>query len=309
MLLHIDTMQRNAKMRAHTATHLLHFALGKLLWTTKQAWSWVDRDLLRFDFATQRTLEVDELVAIQDQVLSRIKADIPVSIQEMTMTEATALWAKAFFEDKYWERVRVVSIITPDETLRSLELCGGTHVVSTWYIGAFAILSQESVASGTRRITACTWPEVAQALTHAHQLIARYAQKLWCQTKQIDEKIEKILLHHQELISTHEAIENKYYTLLLSSLPHKPTKDWCIDQVINLSQLWLKDDTLKTIVSVIKTVYTEKNILLTTQQWWFALRVNRAWMSAKTIIQQRWVTWGWSDALIQWKDERILSIE
>jgi len=51
----------------------------------------VDRDLLRFDFATQRTLEVDELVAIQDQVLSRIKADIPVSIQEMTMTEATAL--------------------------------------------------------------------------------------------------------------------------------------------------------------------------------------------------------------------------
>jgi alanyl-tRNA synthetase len=289
-------------MRAHTATHLLHFALGKILWNTKQAWSWVDSDQLRFDFASTRALENHELTMINNLILSRIQADIPVQIEEMLFSQASTLWAKAFFEDKYGDLVRVVSITTTDETLHSVELCGWTHVQSTWHIWSFSILEQESVASGTRRIIACTWPQVAYELNATQSTITKFAELLWCQPKQIEEKIEKILMQNVEVQRTNEWLETKYYTLLLNSLPKVASKISMVDTALNLTQLWLNEQALKPLLWILKIEYQGKNMLVYTQEGSYGLRVDRPWMSAKTLAKERWLAWWWSDHLVQGKD-------
>lgn len=160
MQLSVDPVQRHAKTRAHTATHLLHTQLANIFPQTKQAWSLVDQDYLRFDFYADNTLTDEQIQTIESQINTQIEQALPVTTQELSYNAAIQAGAKAFFEDKYGDAVRVVSI--GDNV--SVELCGGTHVANTAHIGAFVIISQEAVASGVKRITAVTWPKVAQEL-------------------------------------------------------------------------------------------------------------------------------------------------
>ena len=127
MKLVVDQAQRFAKMRAHTAAHLLHAELAKLFPNTKQAGSYVDENYLRFDFAADRGLTPAELAQVQTSINALIYQAIPVQTIEASYDEAIALGAKAFFEDKYGDVVRVVKV---DQDL-STELCGGTHVTNT----------------------------------------------------------------------------------------------------------------------------------------------------------------------------------
>lgn len=174
MKLIVDHSSRFAKMRAHTATHLLHAQLAKFFPKTKQEWSLVDNDLLRFDFAADRLLDPQELANIEKKINQIIYLACDVTTQEMSIDDAAKLWAKMFFEDKYGDTVRVVQIkntqLPPElqnddipEYLASFwdflstELCWWTHVSNTKDIWCFAILSQEAVASGIKRITAITW--------------------------------------------------------------------------------------------------------------------------------------------------------
>lgn len=173
MKLTVNPSQRYAKMRAHTATHLLHAELGKIFPDTKQAGSLVDSDLLRFDFYAERLLTQQELAMIEKRINQMIYLAREVKVEEMSIEAAGKLGAKMFFEEKYGDVVRVVQVINdelPQEmqhdnnaeyfasygNLLSVELCGGTHVSNTKEIGAFTILSQEAVASGIKRITALT---------------------------------------------------------------------------------------------------------------------------------------------------------
>lgn len=173
MQLIVNIAQRYAKMRAHTATHLLHAALTQIFPDTKQAGSLVDNDLLRFDFYAERLLTPFELAVIEKRINQIIYLACEVKTEEMTIDQASKLGAKMFFEEKYGDIVRVVQVINKDfpaefqqddnaeyfsrfgEAL-SLEFCGGTHVNNTKEIGAFTILSQEAVASGIKRIIAVT---------------------------------------------------------------------------------------------------------------------------------------------------------
>lgn len=141
----VDLAQRKAKMRAHTGTHLLHAELVKIFPHTKQAGSLVNEDFLRFDFQADRALNMQEVAKIQQMINTLIYQSIPVNIEEMSYKDAISRGAKAFFEDKYGDVVRVVKIKNDD--FLSIELCGGTHVNNTSEIGAFIIVSQEAVAS------------------------------------------------------------------------------------------------------------------------------------------------------------------
>ncbi len=148
----IDVERRREIEREHSATHLLHEALRRVLGThVQQSGSLVAPDHLRFDFSHFERVREDELRAIEDLVNEKIFASIPVHTEELPIEKArTVPGVKMFFGDKYGDTVRVV-FIDPDF---SAEFCGGTHVRNTSQIGLFKIISEGSVAAGVRRIEA-----------------------------------------------------------------------------------------------------------------------------------------------------------
>ena len=144
--------RRAAISRAHSATHLLHSALRKVLGDhVHQAGSLVEPDVLRFDFTHYTAITPEELRAVEDAVNESVLAGLDVCTVEMSLDEARKSGATALFGEKYGSSVRVVSM---GEVSR--ELCGGTHLSNTAKVGAFRIISEGSVASGVRRIEAYT---------------------------------------------------------------------------------------------------------------------------------------------------------
>src|ERR1041385_6114739 len=148
----VDVEKRDATRRNHTATHLMHAALREVLGThVKQAGSVVAPTYLRFDFSHYQPLTQAEKEEIERLVNYHILRNEPVQTDEMAIEEAMRSGAMALFGEKYGEKVRVLSI-KGLEGIFSKELCGGTHVRATGDIGLFKITSDESIASGVRRI-------------------------------------------------------------------------------------------------------------------------------------------------------------
>ena len=160
----VNDDRRAAIRRNHTATHLLHEALCRVLGGhVRQSGSLVGESSLRFDFTHFEAVTREQLLAVEMEVNARILENTDLTVEESDMEHAREMGAKALFEEKYGDVVRVVQI--PGF---SAELCGGLHVSSTGEIGCFKILREEGIGSGTRRITAVTG------------LVAvRLFQKLW----------------------------------------------------------------------------------------------------------------------------------
>ncbi|MBC7074180.1 alanine--tRNA ligase, partial [Candidatus Parcubacteria bacterium] len=134
--------------KLHTATHLLHAALRKILGeSVRQMGSDITSERLRFDFSYPRKLTQDELKKIEDLVNQKIKEDLKVIKKEMTLKEALASGALAFFKEKYPEKVTVYEIGD-----FSKEICAGPHVKNTGELGKFKIVKEESAGAGIRRI-------------------------------------------------------------------------------------------------------------------------------------------------------------
>jgi alanyl-tRNA synthetase len=170
----IDVERREAIRRNHTGTHLLHWALRELLGTdVHQQGSYVGPDYLRFDFNHHASLTAEELRHVEDLVNERVLADEPVRAFETTRDEAQTLGAMAFFGEKYGEIVRVIEAGT-----RSTELCGGTHVGATGFIGPLKITSERSIATGTRRIEAVTGFGTLARVRSEEDLLAHAARVL-----------------------------------------------------------------------------------------------------------------------------------
>jgi alanyl-tRNA synthetase len=150
----VDRSRRLATQANHTATHLLHAALRRLLGThVRQAGSYVGPDKLRFDFTHGERLSPAEATAVEELVNEWIVASLPVRAVETTRVEAERLGAMALFGEKYGDWVRMVDV---EEVSR--ELCGGTHVASTAEVGLFHLTHETSSAANVRRIEAVTGP-------------------------------------------------------------------------------------------------------------------------------------------------------
>ncbi len=148
----VNVQRRTAIRRNHTATHLLHEALSRVLGGhVRQAGSLVGESSLRFDFTHFEAVTREQLLTVETEVNARIMENTVLEVEETDMESARQTGARALFEEKYGDVVRVVQI--PGF---SAELCGGLHVSATGEIGAFKILREEGIGSGTRRITAVT---------------------------------------------------------------------------------------------------------------------------------------------------------
>jgi alanyl-tRNA synthetase len=171
---HVDHERRLRTMANHTATHLLHAALREVLGThVKQAGSLVAPDRLRFDFTHFAPLTPAEIEEIERLVNNQTVRNVMVSKVEKTLDEALASGAMALFGEKYSDKVRVVSV--PGF---STELCGGTHVNATGDIGAFKIISDASIASGTRRIEAVTGKGAFERFQQSETLLIEAAARI-----------------------------------------------------------------------------------------------------------------------------------
>ncbi|MGD0115793.1 MAG: alanine--tRNA ligase [Dehalococcoidia bacterium] len=152
----VDADRRWDIMRNHTATHLLHAALRRVLGPhARQSGSLVAPERLRFDFTHVEALKPEELSQVERLVNEKIRENLPVRTQRQSYEEATAGGATALFDEKYAAEVRVVEVIE-DSDRYSAELCGGTHVHATGDIGQLVIITEESVGAGLRRIEALT---------------------------------------------------------------------------------------------------------------------------------------------------------
>ncbi|ELR6015034.1 alanine--tRNA ligase [Campylobacter upsaliensis] len=149
LLAHIDEDKREQIARHHSATHLLHYALRKILGThIAQAGSLVEFNKLRFDFNHPKALTKEELEKIENLVNEMISSSYPALLEEMSLDDAKKSGAIALFSEKYENKVRVLSLG------ESKELCGGTHVNNSAEIGSFFILKESGVSAGVRRIEA-----------------------------------------------------------------------------------------------------------------------------------------------------------
>ncbi len=186
--LDVDARRRFNTMRNHTATHLLHAALRKLLGTqVRQLGSLVSPEKLRFDYSYGSALSQEELQAIEDRVNQEIWANSLVSKIEKPIEEARQDGAIAFFGEKYGDRVRVVSV----ESF-SKEFCGGTHCDRTGQIGFFVIIAETSIASGTRRIEARTGEAAMDYMRSLRSQILEIAEKLRVGPADIAPRISKL---------------------------------------------------------------------------------------------------------------------
>jgi alanyl-tRNA synthetase len=179
---------REFTRKNHTATHLLHWALHRVLGEhVEQRGSKVKPDEFTFDFSHTGPMTKDEMDEIERLINEKIYADLPVQARELSQAEARKLpGVKAFFGDKYGDVVRVVEI--GDGFSR--EFCGGTHLNHTGQAGYFVIIREDAVGKGVRRLTCNTGPEAVRYGQKLHRLIMDLTEKFHCKWEEFPSRVE-----------------------------------------------------------------------------------------------------------------------
>ena len=210
----IDAARRKAIMRAHSATHLLDYALRTVLGDhAHQAGSLVEPDRLRYDFTHFSAVTADELVKISRLVSELVLDGMPVETKEMPIAEAKKLGAIALFGEKYGDVVRVVNMGG-----KSVELCGGTHVDNTAKVGPFRITSESSVASGVRRIEAVTGEAFLNLVDEMNMRLVKAAELLKTTPMELINKAQSSMNEIRELHQTIERMKDKLFAGDVDSL-------------------------------------------------------------------------------------------
>lgn len=201
--LSVDRRLRKETEIHHTATHILHAVLRKVLGDhVKQAGSLVASDRLRFDFTHFSALTPEELAEIERLVNEEILENQGLQVRVMDIEDALKTGAMALFEEKYGDRVRLVEI--PGF---SRELCGGTHTRNTGDLGLFIIVQETSIAAGVRRIEALAGRHAFEYLNQQRQLLNRAAAVLKVAPQDVADRIEKVVVQERQLEKELEALK------------------------------------------------------------------------------------------------------
>ncbi len=250
----IDVDRRENIRAYHSATHLLHESLRRVLGThVMQKGSLVAPDRLRFDFSHMKPISIEEIQKIEKFVNSMIEKKSNVRTRMMTPKEAVDNGALALFGEKYGDEVRVLSMGAEKDRFFSTELCGGTHVRNTGDIGKFKIISQTSIAAGIRRVEALRDKQLQDYLSNKEKLSDLSSQKEEEKIKELASKIIKFggkpNLDNENQKNLIKDLSKQHEELLAKSILSDKSKNIIKDQDINnikvrfqkVSDLPLKD--------------------------------------------------------------------
>lgn len=191
----VDTERRQAIRRAHSATHLLHYALQQTLGGhAQQQGSKVDADWLRFDFSNQTAIDDSTLRKIESIVNEKVSLAAPVAWNIVPLADARKAGAMMLFGEKYPDPVRMVSMGE-----FSKELCGGTHLTNTGEVKNFEIVSEESVSAGVRRIVALTGDRAHQHRQWVEETLSKLGDTLKCAPQQVAEHTAHLMSRVRQL--------------------------------------------------------------------------------------------------------------
>ena len=185
----VDVSRRDGIRRAHSATHILHYALQKNLGShAQQQGSKVDDDWLRFDFTNLEPVGAETLMKIETDVHQRVSARDPIKWETLPLADAREAGAMMLFGEKYPDPVRMVSMGE-----FSKELCGGTHLTNTEQVAQFEIVSEEGVAAGTRRVTALTGLRAKQHREQTSTSLNETATLLDAKPDQVPDAVQSLV--------------------------------------------------------------------------------------------------------------------
>ncbi|MCC6901257.1 MAG: alanine--tRNA ligase, partial [Polyangiaceae bacterium] len=205
--LRVDVARRDAIRRNHSATHLLHWALRRVVGAhAQQKGSLVGPERLRFDFTHGKALTPEQLTEIEDLVNQRTLQNAPIRTEVLSMDEAKKRGAMMIFEEKYGDSVRMLSM------LESVELCGGTHARATGDIGLFKIQLEQGIAAGVRRIVATTGQGSLGHVRAVEREVERAAAAAKASPAQLVEKIEKLVAESRALEKKVDELTKKLMT-------------------------------------------------------------------------------------------------
>src|SRR5688572_3517398 len=207
----VDESRRGDTMRNHTATHILHAALRKVVGThVRQAGSLVTPDRLRFDFTHLEALTPDQLREVETLANKVVRENLSVHVEHKSYEEALADGALAFFGDKYADVVRVVGVCDLDlKDCFSHELCGGTHVHASGEVGSIIITGETSIGAGLRRIEAVTGRAAAERQRYGEETLARLSAGLRVPVPEIESRVAAMREENDRLRKQIETMERR----------------------------------------------------------------------------------------------------
>ena len=234
----INTNRRNNTRAYHSATHLLHESLRRVLGDhVTQKGSLVEPERLRFDFSHMKPISNEEIDKIEEHVNNMVKKNSDVKTRIMTPKEAVNNGALALFGEKYGEEVRVLSMGDEGDKYFSTELCGGTHVKNTKEIGKFKIISQSSIAAGVRRVEALRDKQLEEYLSNKEKQLNLSSEKNDEIIKDLSNQILKLggkpsLVENDQKILIKNLMK-QLETLSVNSILNNKSKNIVNDQKIN----------------------------------------------------------------------------
>jgi alanyl-tRNA synthetase len=283
-LAEVDEQRRHDIMRNHTATHLMHAALHKVLGEhARQAGSLVAPDRLRFDFNHPEAMTPEQIERVERIVNEAIAADMEVVPKLKAREDAIAEGAMALFGEKYGETVRTITITPPagvapleateivvhpaavaeKMTKYSYELCGGTHLERTSDVGAFIIVSEGSAAAGVRRIEAVTGRGAYDLIAHRFKLLKQTAAALKTAIEEVPFKVESL---QDEVADLKKEVTSLRASQALSAFNQQLSNVQTVKD-INVMALEIPNsnvDTLRTLADKFREKYPQNGIALLT---------------------------------------------
>jgi alanyl-tRNA synthetase len=256
----VDTQRRRDIMRNHTATHLLHAELHRVLGEhARQAGSLVAPDRLRFDFTHPEAVTTEQLIEIEAGVNQHILGDLPLKITYKPLQQAVSEGAMALFGEKYGETVRTITI--GGDKPFSYELCGGTHVGETGDIGVCLITSEGSVAAGIRRIEAVTGRKAYELIRNRFVTLYQTSSLLGSTPEDLPEKVTSLL---DELSSSRKQIAALRQSQVSTEFNHKLLQIKIVSGINVLSSILKEADTetLRQMVDLFRLQYPSKGVVV-----------------------------------------------